>query len=236
MNKRKAFTLTEILIAVGVIGVVSALTVPNLVNSQQRKAQAVALSKAYASINHMTTQITTDSNAVSLGESKLFKGVLCSAADPDNGCEDSYGNKSKLLALIPQYIKVTKTCSGTDCENVLYDYPNKIENGVLKIQGAKKKLSGDTFLFGQPLIGFYTADGMIYYVAPINNALYIAVDVNGEQGPNIEGRDLYRFYICKNGNILSTGAEPGDTCGQKPEKYPSLPFNYLLLNGWNMDY
>ena len=66
MNKRKAFTLTEILIAVGVIGVVSALTVPNLVNNQQRKAQAVALSKAYATINHLTMQITTDSNAVSL--------------------------------------------------------------------------------------------------------------------------------------------------------------------------
>lgn len=236
MNKRKAFTLTEILIAVGVIGVVSALTVPNLVNSQQRKAQAVALSKAYASINHMTTQITTDSNAVSLGESKLFKGVLCSAADPDNGCEDSYGNKSKLLNLVPQYLKVTKTCSGEDCNNILYDYPNEIENGKLKIQGSKKKLSSDTCLFGQPLIGFYTADGMIYYLAPVNSALYFAVDVNGEQGPNIDGRDLYRFYMCKNGKMAYFSGDPGDSSCTITDTNLKYPFNHLLTNGWNMDY
>lgn len=238
MNKRKAFTLTEILIAVGVIGVVSALTVPNLVNGQQRKAQAVALSKAYATINHMTTQITTDSNSVSLKESKLFKGVLCyPSAEPEgNGCEDSYGNKSKLLNLVPQYLKVTKTCSGAECDSILYDFPNTIENGKLKIQGAKKKLSVDTNLFSQGLVGFYTADGMIYYMAPVGGALYAAVDVNGEQGPNIEGRDFYRFYICNNGTIISYGTASDYSCTLKPEDASNYPFNHLLLNGWNMDY
>lgn len=238
MNKRKAFTLTEILIAVGVIGVVSALTVPNLVNSQQRKAQAVALSKAYASLNHMISQVTTDSNAVSTAESKLFKGVLCfPSTEPEgNGCEDSYGNKSKLLNLVPQYLKVTKTCSGEDCNKILYDYPNEIENGKLKIQGSKKKLSSDTYLFGQPLVGFYTADGMIYYLAPAHDVLYVAVDVNGEQGPNIEGRDLYRFYICKNGKMAYVVGDPNGAVCNIPDANLKYPFNRLLTNGWNMDY
>ena len=43
MNKKSAFTLTEVMITVGIIGVISALTVPTLMSNYQRKALAVQI-------------------------------------------------------------------------------------------------------------------------------------------------------------------------------------------------
>lgn len=45
MNKKFAFTLSEVLITMGIIGVISALTVPTLVNNYQRKALALPIKK-----------------------------------------------------------------------------------------------------------------------------------------------------------------------------------------------
>ena len=41
MNKKSAFTLTEVLVTLSIIGVVSALTVPTLMNQYQKKTQSV---------------------------------------------------------------------------------------------------------------------------------------------------------------------------------------------------
>ena len=52
-NYRKtAFTLAEVLITLGIIGVVAALTLPALVQRQQEKAAAVKLKKAYSVISN----------------------------------------------------------------------------------------------------------------------------------------------------------------------------------------
>ena len=45
MNKKSGFTLTEVMITMGVIGVISALTVPTLLNNYQRKALSLQLRK-----------------------------------------------------------------------------------------------------------------------------------------------------------------------------------------------
>ena len=45
MNKKFAFTLSEILVAMAIIGVISALTVPTLLNNYQTKALSLELRK-----------------------------------------------------------------------------------------------------------------------------------------------------------------------------------------------
>src|SRR5574344_1226697 len=46
--KKCAFTLAEVLITLGIIGVVAALTIPTLINSYQEKATITALKKFYS--------------------------------------------------------------------------------------------------------------------------------------------------------------------------------------------
>ena len=47
MKKFKAFTLAEVLVTLGIIGVVSAMTVPTLMQNYQRQSYVTQLHKVY---------------------------------------------------------------------------------------------------------------------------------------------------------------------------------------------
>ena len=46
MQKLKGFTLAEIIITMGIVGVIAALTVPDLLSDYQNKAMAVKIRKS----------------------------------------------------------------------------------------------------------------------------------------------------------------------------------------------
>lgn len=53
LGKNKAFTLAEVLITLGVIGIVAALTLPNMIANHRKKVVAVQLEKSYAELNQV---------------------------------------------------------------------------------------------------------------------------------------------------------------------------------------
>src|SRR5574344_1469040 len=50
MKKSIAFTLAEVLIVLGIIGVVAALTIPTLINNYEKQATVTRLKKVYAEL------------------------------------------------------------------------------------------------------------------------------------------------------------------------------------------
>ena len=65
---KKGFTLAEVLITLGVIGVVAALTVPNVLQSHQKKVWVTQLQKAYNQVSNAAVQY--------LSENELSKEAL----------------------------------------------------------------------------------------------------------------------------------------------------------------
>ncbi len=61
MRKKFAFTLAEVLITLGIIGIIAAMTVPNLVNKYQKNMTVSKVQKAYANINVMAKNIQLNS-------------------------------------------------------------------------------------------------------------------------------------------------------------------------------
>ena len=53
---RKAFTLAEVLITLGVIGLVAAMTLPSLIGNYQKKEPVVRLKVAYSLLNQAIEQ------------------------------------------------------------------------------------------------------------------------------------------------------------------------------------
>lgn len=51
----KAFTLAEVLVTLGIIGIISALTIPTLVNNYQKKVATTAAKKAYSTLSQAYT-------------------------------------------------------------------------------------------------------------------------------------------------------------------------------------
>lgn len=68
---KNGFTLAEVLVTLGIIGVVSAMTIPTLIKNHQRNVYVSQLQKVYAELSQAFDKVLTDNNAISLPESKI---------------------------------------------------------------------------------------------------------------------------------------------------------------------
>ena len=50
---KKGFTLAEVLITLGIIGVVAAMTLPTLIKNYQKQVWAISAKKSYAVVSNM---------------------------------------------------------------------------------------------------------------------------------------------------------------------------------------
>lgn len=170
---KKAFTLAEVLVTLGIIGVVSAMTVPTLMQNHQRKTYVTQLHKVYNQAQQALLQYQTDKNAVDLNEAGL-------------------GNTSSQVEFIKTYFKVVQDC-GTDWAPCFNETYTKLSGTSVTLQDA------DHF--------FVLSDGTAIGTSVQSNArtknlvMEIWVDINGQKGPNIVGRDFFIMYVYKNGVI-----------------------------------
>lgn len=172
MLKKRGFTLAEVLVTLGIIGVVSAMTVPTLMQNYQRKSYVTQLHKVYNIVQQATVQYMTDRNAINLKEAGL-------------NSEDAAAN------FIKQYFKIVQDC-GTDqtpCFAATADY-KKISGVTLTKWYAKRHF----------VLADGTAIGTYYYGGTgASQTVEVWVDTNGQKGPNIVGRDLFGMYLYNNG-------------------------------------
>lgn len=176
----KAFTLAEVLITLGIIGIVAGMTIPILMtkiqNMQFKEAAKTAYSKASQAVQQM----------------KIDQGGTLSYY---------YANVNKFKPVFMQYFKISQDCNWNDC------VPNTaIVGGVSAIYTS---LSGDptaTWIMGNGQ--FITTDGMFWGIANDGTNICITVDVNGYgQKPNAYGRDTFVFQVL-NDVVVPMGA-PG---------------------------
>lgn len=189
--KRFAFTLAEVLITLGIIGVIAALTVPTLMQNASERATISALKKAYSILTQAYT-LAVQENGDPTGWNMIGPG-------------DSVGAQNALNVLVP-YLKITENCGGgvgcfpnTNYVNV--DGSGGFNYYVTNSDWAKIKL-----LDGM-LVNFYVRDlncayGGVSGSLKLNNVCAdIGVDVNGEKGPNASGKDYFRFWVTKYGIV-----------------------------------
>lgn len=219
---KPAFTLAEVLITLGIIGVVAAMTLPVLIQNYQKQTYVTGLKKGMSVVSNMLKKMVADEEASNIGATKIFSEGLCSFEASD--CEKAgIGNSSIFESIIPNYLNVIKICKKDNCP-VRYNYiqwpSDYSQAGMVFSRCYALSLGYDQDI----TTGVYTSDGMIFYFLPLGgmNNLGIAIDVNGDKAPNTVGRDLFVFGINADGKII----------------FPSS-YNYverLMSNGWKMDY
>ena len=101
MKKILAFTLAETLIVIGIIGIVSALTLPNLNASTGEKEKVAKLKKIHTDLEQAFRM------------AKMKYGPLRSWTVNDSSVEDKY---KRIGERITEFMKVSKTCgTSTGC-------------------------------------------------------------------------------------------------------------------------
>ena len=237
-RRKIAFTLAEVLITLGIIGVVAAMTMPTLIQNHQKQTYVTGFKKGVSVIDNMFKKMQADEGVSSFWDTELSSQGNC-YIDGSETCEDWYGNPSVFERIIPKYIKTVKICRGADC-NVKYAYSNNVtldSNGdIQKVDysnltkdkniGTVMRLAPFYYITENAILGFYTNDGAIYYITPggsFHGALN-AIESNGEKGPNQLGRDLIG-YVYIGGKPYFEGLA-----------WPHYYAKNIVQSGWKMNY
>lgn len=199
----KAFTLAEVLITLGVIGVVAAMTIPVLMNNIQDAQLKTAWKKEYSVFNSAQQRIMGENG------STMLSYAAGTGTYPDN-------SRNAFL----NYISYIKKC----------DYQQALGNcwhqtGVVTYLDGTKDASTETdgvwdwahtagaILKDGTYVIFSTTDENCTWTsngATHNICSAITVDVNGAKPPNVIGKDVYEMYITVN-SVKPYGAGQTDT-------------------------
>lgn len=188
--KHKAFTLSEVLITLAVVGTLAALVVPGLIKDYNSKANMAMLQNMVANLQSAVQTELTKEGATDLDATNIKKDPeqFFRTLDVINASSDS-----KYFPNLNNY----KTLSGTNLTAIKKDCKAsaKLKNGVA--------LCMSTF---EPTMS--AVSGASRKVATVY------MDLNGAKEPNVAGADFYAVYIYPVTTFTGTiPTHPGDIAG-----------------------
>ena len=203
-----AFTLAEVLITLGIIGVVAAMTLPALINKTHNKELHTAFLKTYSELNQVAVLFKAD-YGISVAEYAVGNAPIGSSDNP-NGITPEFSNK------IFSYYKGTKSLTsgsmGTadDEGNFIPYYAMNTLNGQkfsggLNSSGRNSSFLCDNTAFKNNMTGALMILNDV--PKPGQNGPVICVDINGKKKPNRYGIDYFMFIFTTDGLVIPVGQE-----------------------------
>ena len=219
--KKAAFTLAKVLITLGIIGVVAALTLPTVINKAQSMILKNQFKKAYSTFYNAMKLVQVQNGAPMAcwyWDNSPYGSVKCIEENQYGNCtkwtmedgssmpKDYNGNFSdcrKFSEDLIKTMKVIKFCEKdalkNGCLTESYRGADKVnsERDPNKEQDPNQMFSDSAIKKNYP--AFITPDGTLYvrYGAMFGAPIFM-VDVNGHKGPNKWGYDIFSFDIIGN--------------------------------------
>ena len=184
-SKKNAFTLAEVLITLGIIGIVAALTFPQLIKKYRYYVLENQFKKAYSIMQQVV--LTARYN---LGVNSMYE--YCIQVDHP-GEDASYINSKKCLsALNYAFVKETTTKPwNKDEHSISRDKDSIMTYNRKKVVTEASGLAGLTALW----IMRQAQDGLLANFRINGYRININIDVNGVKGPNQLGHDVFVLVI-----------------------------------------
>ena len=185
MKRFRAFTLAEVLITLGVIGVISAMTLGTLIHNYKVMVAKNQFKKTYSTI----------SNALNLSVQEFGENVKCyyasSSAIAD--CKDFYENYLFKNFKVAKYCNKNAFAQGCVPDYKEEDFPSVAGCGGFSAGTIKSNARVVLLADGSTIFPYH--DGGNYF--PI-----IGFDTNGFKGPNVAGVDVFSIRISKSNNSI----------------------------------
>ena len=198
-GKKAAFTLAEVLITIGIIGVVSALTIPNLITSYQKKRAASGLLEAHSILTQAVKMYTQDSDE----EGLIYFDTSLS---PEQFAQKYFVPYLKVARICTQ---MSDGCWKTQDFYGYYDLAgNKIENMT----------PYSVVLNNGMIVGFAKT--------PEYNLFTLVVDIDGQGTNNVMGKDVFAFYPFNRDIENTAGATGYEALNSSPIKNGLYPGEY----------
>ena len=232
-KSKNAFTLAEVLITLGIIGVVAAMTLPTLITNVQKQAWATGVRKFHSKL----------SNAVQLymveeGTNDLRYSDFCV---PEHNYDNWQKAQDAVDNFIREHFRVIRECDNADGDKCFAkEYRNYAGGGG----------PHSSIYFSRGKI-FVLSDGMVLSINfgdDIYLPLGVNVDINGQKGPNVIGYDMWSMSIFHDGVVDEGGVTPeirkdGKLQEKREERFENFCktnyggcFGHFLNNNYKFDY
>ena len=219
---KKAFTLAEVLITLGIIGIVAAMTIPTIINNYQHRAWVTMLKEDYAMISEGFRRMMATEGVDFFEQTEFYREILRNL-DNNGTDEEDYditvhymGVYFKSLESIPYHIQVAEGWPAGN--NVIYGEQCEKFAGKGSAWYVLNDNSGNNRCEGLRQHVFKMANGGLIRTAlfpktypkvertqrstQLRHAVgELTIDVNGEKPPNKFGRDAFIFVIGQNGML-----------------------------------
>lgn len=205
---RLGFTLAEVLITLGIIGVVAAMTLPVLINDYKAKSLSEQLKVSYSLLSQGYAKMLADDETTDFRTSS-YASML----------EDENLSEEDEIKLMGKYFKVTVAVpyaqqvkegwpagntkySGATCEKWVGKGSTWYLKGRKQCEGLRQnvyRLSNGALVRSGFFMYYYpNKDNSGHLKQPIAQ---LTVDVNGEKGPNTFGEDVFMFVVGQDGKL-----------------------------------
>lgn len=186
----KAFTLAEVLITLGIIGIVAAITIPIIINNSEKQKIVSGVKEDFSILAQATNSITNDCGG----------DIAACISNPANGT----ASRGEVANLYKAKLSIAKDCTdgSSGCfPNLIYTRLNNAASGSNFEDGSYSNArfvlaNGTSVTFG------WNGAGSIYF--------YVYFDINGTKGPNQYGKDWFASYYNANTKTLTPGPANGD--------------------------
>ncbi len=199
VSEKEGFTLTEIILAVGIVGVIAALVLPAVITHYSSSMFDAQLNRQRNAIMAAVNSLVINENKTNFGETMMY------AASTPESYEDTAGKFMKKYLRVSKYYgdyETNKNAVLTEgFAKEYYSYtPGKTKDVYdlkSQLKGACATLKSGAAICLQPQI--------------VGAAPKFWIDLNGQNGPNIEGRDLRvgialdRTLFNSRGNVTAGG-------------------------------
>ncbi len=181
MTYKKAFTLAEVLITLGIIGVVAAMTIPNLIANNKAKRLRSQFLKSYSTIQQVFRQMEADDVSLNpvdykrnTSNGEFYKTFMKYLQSPFDCGSSAGGNKKRTLP-----------CYDANLTSTMSPYKNF---------GGQNSAPYSIFDDGQ--IALPDGTLLLFENNSGNNFIWVHVDLNGYNNPpNRWGYDLFTFQF-----------------------------------------
>ena len=220
---KKGFTLTELLMALTIVGVLAVLTIPVMMNNIHNRVFANQVKNMAATIEQ-------------LAQDELITHRTRDLSDTD------FGDPEKLLS--DKHFSIAKSCTSneslTKCWKTAATGKDKVTYKNLKRSGVPVIYEAKTIILKNGVMLLYFPEAWGGH----NKCGVFEIDINGNDKPNIAGRDLFAFYIDTKGHVYSLSSVQNLTLQEATSKCKNVGDVYtpwhcyaaLSDNGWKMDY
>jgi len=238
MHRKNGFTLADVLITLGIIGVVASLTLSTLITNIQNKGYAEKLKKTY-SLLQQTTNLVAEEFGAQPSQWSFYFHTYGEDESLNQNIFNAYAKNLKILKIYGYETRNHNYYQDNIVNKITYRYLNGESNAKSPHSShGIFTLSYIIELSDSTTIGFNFAGnaggGNMWLFGNQKISLAFIVDVNGCAKPNQIGRDIFWLYIDPaNGKLLPYNINDTSDCTKDGKGYSCAA---KIINEGKMNY